>query len=796
MNTVPERLDKYKLVERLGHGGLAEVWKALDTQLERHVAIKLLRPDLRSDPKFLMRFQREAQLIASLHHPNIVQIHDFQVFRSEDDSPTPIAYMVMDYVEGETLADYIGRTSGKGQVPSPTEILNIFTSISLAVDYAHQHTMIHRDIKPANILLDKRNTSINPMGEPLLTDFGVARLLGASSNTMSGAQLGTPLYISPEQASGYPGNERSDIYSLAVILYEMVTGVVPFRGDTPHDVIAQHLASPPTPPALINPHVSPALNQVIMRGLAKNPTERQPSASSLTASLAEALNLPVPEALGLPSYPPMAPGGPTFMNKPTFPLASNDATMLQADPTRLASSAPSLQPSWPGISAPGITPSGRTPQTTPYPPPMPMPPAPPAAMPPTAPRRPPKGRRKGLYIALVALLVVVLLGGFGAYLLGPKLFGSQVVGQAFYVSSGQLASQSSAGIADQLQIDLQNIPDPGSGKSYYAWLLGDRNPETAPDLTGPRPIKPPMLLTNNLPARNGSVHYLYPGDAQHNNLISTTSRLLITEETAGQTPQAPSQDRATWRYYGEIPQKQIPGADPGFSALVHIRHLFYDETNIKILGLKGGLDIWLFRNTEKIVEWSVSARDYWQRENTNADNITLMKNQFIRILDYLDGCRHVNTDLPPGTPQLVDPYICRVALLNVNPAQGTTEDDPPGYTAHVVLHVKQVSTAPDVSDAMRQHTAHILDAIGQAETWLQRVHLDAAQLAKFSNNPDQIRQQSTGALLDDMVTSALYAYLGRLDPVTNQVQPGVIQAHYEVQQLAVLTMSKELPTSI
>src|ERR1051326_8277925 len=242
MSTMPQSLGKYELREQLGHGGIAEVWKAFDSQLQRFVAIKLLRPNLRDNPNFINRFKREAQLIASLHHPNIVNIHDFQVYTPDgsDADTSSIAYMVMDYVEGQTLADYIHNTSSKGQIPSPNEIINLFTSISLAIDYAHQKGMIHRDIKPANILLDARSTTRNPMGEPILTDFGVAKLLGTSSNTMSGAQLGTPLYISPEQARGYPGNERSDLYSLGVILYEMLTGVTPFRGDTAVDVVTQH----------------------------------------------------------------------------------------------------------------------------------------------------------------------------------------------------------------------------------------------------------------------------------------------------------------------------------------------------------------------------------------------------------------------------------------------------------------------------------------------------------------------------------------------------------------------------
>ncbi len=243
----PQRIGKYELRERLGRGGMAEVWKAFDSQLERYVAIKILHTDLQADPEFVTRFTREARVIASLHHPNIVQVHDFQVIHPPETS-APLAYMVMDYVEGQTLADYIRSTSRIGKFPSPADIVQLFASISRAIDYAHQQGMIHRDIKPANILLDKRHKTHNPMGEPVLTDFGIAKLLGVSTGTVSGVWIGTPLYISPEQAQGLPGNERSDIYSLGVILYEICTGVQPFHGENIPAILMQQVHAIPTPP--------------------------------------------------------------------------------------------------------------------------------------------------------------------------------------------------------------------------------------------------------------------------------------------------------------------------------------------------------------------------------------------------------------------------------------------------------------------------------------------------------------------------------------------------------------------
>ncbi len=799
-----QHLDKYELVEQLGHGGAAEVWKALDTQLQRYVAIKLLHPNLRDDPNFIARFQREAQLIASLHHPNIVQIHDFQVFQAaapDRSSITPMFYMVMDYVEGQTLADYIRNTSGRGQFPAPAEIVGLFTSIALAVDHAHQKGMIHRDIKPANILLDKNNTTHNAMGEPILTDFGVAKLMGASTTmmTMLGLQLGTPLYISPEQARGRPGNESSDLYSLGVILYEILTGVTPFRGDTALDILTQQIHTIPTSPALLNSRIPPAVERVIMCNLAKDPAQRFPSAMAMVAFLADALNVPVPESVRQSLYPPDPMQMPTHLtplplstsSELMTPSLSGGAVPPSSQVGAISGGSPTSTPRTPSIPFGGIGPVRAS--------------APPPIPPPVHNGRPDK---RWLYVALLSL--VVLGAALGAYFvsIGPP---RPVVGRAFYTSSGQLnlatarTQAGSEGIADQIQIDLQNISAPQAGNAYYVWLLGDKRPEPHSDLLEPRPIHPPVLLTNNLPVQDGAVHYFYAGDTNHDNLLSTVSRLLITEEAAGNQLQAPSPDRSTWRYYAEIPQAQILPDTPdndGFSALVHIRHLFYNETNIQVAGLYGGLDAWMFRNTEKVLEWAVSARDDWHGPNTAPVQMSLMGDQFIRILDYLDGSSNVHIDVPPGTPLLADADISRVSLLTVDTTspQGQVpanfKNDPPGYVDHVQLHVGQVAQAPDVTDQMRNRCARILDAMNNIKGWLTKVHQDALRLFQISNDPAQFMLPSTAQLLDEMVTQATYAYIGELDPTTNLVRPGMLQAHYDIQQLATMTVTSTLPSSL
>jgi hypothetical protein len=375
-----------------------------------------------------------------------------------------------------------------------------------------------------------------------------------------------------------------------------------------------------------------------------------------------------------------------------------------------------------------------------------------------------------------------------------------IVGQAFYTSSGQIAPDTAQGIADQMKIDLQNISPPQAGKSYYVWLLGDKIKVGGADLTGPAPIQPPILLTNNLPVRNGQAHFFFPGDAQHNNLLSETSRLLITEEDANQITSAPSNDKTTWRYFAMIPQEPIPGDPTQLNAVNHIRHLFYNETRAQVAALPGGLDFWLSRNIEKVLELAVTARDDWNGTQTSP---ALMQPLFIRILDYLDGLQNVHVDLSatdaPALINTTDTKNASIALLTVDPLRQNADlpHDPVGYIDHIQLHLSEVVRAPDVSSEMRSNASQILTAVKNAGNWLQQVHKDAVALYSMGNNdPTQLQQSKASQLLDDMVTQATYAYIGQLDPVTRQIHSGATQAHYGIQKLAVLSITKNLPSSL
>ncbi|HEX7354798.1 MAG TPA: Stk1 family PASTA domain-containing Ser/Thr kinase [Mycobacteriales bacterium] len=253
---------RYELGEELGFGGMAEVFRARDTRLGRDVAVKVLRADLARDPAFLQRFQREAQAAANLNHANIVGVYD----TGEQDG---VPYIVMELVTGRTLRDVIAND---GRL-LPRRALEIVGEICAALDYSHRQGIVHRDIKPANVML-------TPSGDVKVMDFGIARAASAASATMTQTAqiLGTAQYLSPEQARGEHVDGRSDIYSTGCLLYELLTGVPPFQGESAVAVAYQHVREDPLPPSQIDPDLPPSLDAVVLKAMAKNPANRYQSA--------------------------------------------------------------------------------------------------------------------------------------------------------------------------------------------------------------------------------------------------------------------------------------------------------------------------------------------------------------------------------------------------------------------------------------------------------------------------------------------------------------------------------------
>lgn len=268
-------IGKYRVLEALGRGGMAQVYRAYHPQLDRYVAIKVLRSDLVEEQEFLARFQREARAIASLRHPNIVQVFDFDV---QDE----IYYMVMELLEGDTLRARLNKYRVEGKRMPLPEVLSIMKDVLGGLGYAHRQGIIHRDIKPANILLTSK-------GEAVVTDFGIAQIVGSTTYTVSGALMGTLSYMAPEQGLQGHCDQRSDLYSLGIVFYEMLTGYTPFDADTPLAILMKHLNDPLPLPRQIDPALPSALEHIVLKVLAKDPEDRYQNADEMLAALEQVM---------------------------------------------------------------------------------------------------------------------------------------------------------------------------------------------------------------------------------------------------------------------------------------------------------------------------------------------------------------------------------------------------------------------------------------------------------------------------------------------------------------------------
>ncbi len=263
-----ENVGSYRIIEQLGSGGMATVFKAYHPSLDRYVAIKVLHPAFKADPQFFERFQREARIVANLEHPNIIPVYDFNEHEGEP-------YLVMRFIEGDTL-----KPEMEGQPMPPAEVLHLMRPVCQGLSYAHKQGVLHRDIKPSNIM-------ITDDGSVFVTDFGLARMVQAGESTLSqDMMVGTPQYISPEQAQGAKDlDQRTDIYSLGVVLYEMLTGRVPFSVDTPFATVHDHIYTPLPMPSSVNPDIEPDVERMLLKALAKDPKDRFETVDELLQAL-------------------------------------------------------------------------------------------------------------------------------------------------------------------------------------------------------------------------------------------------------------------------------------------------------------------------------------------------------------------------------------------------------------------------------------------------------------------------------------------------------------------------------
>jgi serine/threonine-protein kinase len=277
---------RYRLLQRIGSGGMADVWLADDTHLQRRVALKVLHRRFAQDREFVERFRREAEAAAGLQHPNIVAVYD----RGDVDGTY---YIAMQLLEGHSLKELID--SGL----SPEHAVLLVRQVLEAAGFAHRHGVVHRDLKPQNVIVDAE-------GKATVTDFGIARA-GASDITQTGSVMGTPHYLSPEQAQGLDVTAVSDLYSIGVILYEALTGRVPFEADSAVAIAMKQVSQEPQRPSSINPQVSPALDAVVMRALEKDPGRRFQSAEAFIAALDAALRDPGAQGAGTAAFAPLPP---------------------------------------------------------------------------------------------------------------------------------------------------------------------------------------------------------------------------------------------------------------------------------------------------------------------------------------------------------------------------------------------------------------------------------------------------------------------------------------------------------
>ena len=313
---------RYQIEELIGQGGMSAVYKATDPNLRRAVAVKIIHPHLSGDPEFVRRFEEEAAAVAQLRQPNIIQVYDFN-----HDGNT--YFIVFEFIPGESLQSYLKRLNETDRLMPYPEAIDTVAKVADALEYAHEQGLIHRDVKPANVMINVRQ-------EPILMDFGIAKIVGGTQHTATGAVLGTARYMSPEQIKGQQIDARTDIYSLGVMLYEILGGRPPYEADSAMTLMMMHIQDPIPDLGQLRPDVPPGLTAVTYKALAKERSDRYQTAAEFSAALRNALSSPAVAPLPVLVGPSAA---------ATSAAATDAKTVLDTEPAAAAVVEPQTQPS-------------------------------------------------------------------------------------------------------------------------------------------------------------------------------------------------------------------------------------------------------------------------------------------------------------------------------------------------------------------------------------------------------------------------------------------------------------------
>ena len=480
--------DRYRIVSRLGAGGMADVFLVEDEQLGRKVALKLLYQRFAEDPGFVERFRREAQAAAGLQHPNVVSVYDRGSFDGT-------YYIAMEYLPGRSLKQLI-----REEAPlDPIRAIDITIQILKAARFAHRRGVIHRDLKPHNVIIDEADNA-------KVTDFGIARA-GASDMTETGSIMGTAQYLSPEQAQGHAVSAGSDLYSVAVVLYEMLTGRVPFDAESAVTIALKHVSEAPPPPTSINPSVPSELEQVVMWGLNKNPVDRPANADQFITALEQA-------KAAIQS-------GERGERTASLPALAGVAA------GRYAAAAALTAPRAPAPPAHGDTLGGVV--VGPFP----------------EDQHPPEHRRRWPWVLLILALLCLIGGGVAAYLLTrpTKVVVPSVTGEPFSVAQAQLQNANFG--VNQVQVTSQQKAQTVIGQDPKAGAkVKEQTTVTLEVSSGPGNTQVPQVLGETLSQAKSAIQIANLKVGRVINQSSTTiasGRVIQTTPAAGENPAVNSQ---------------------------------------------------------------------------------------------------------------------------------------------------------------------------------------------------------------------------------------------------------------